>query len=239
MSHPVDAWLLMQVEAQVEARFGMERVRLRSSSNTEDLPGFNGAGLYTSVSAEIGNPDRTVENALRTVWASLWSLRAYDERSYHGIDQEGVAMGVLVHPAYLDERANGVGISRNVLEPIRTQYYLNIQYGEASVTNPAPGITTDQILFSFYRTPEIRYVGFSNLDAAHLAPNEDEIRLLACQLRGIHNHFRPLLDPTHEIRWFAMDIEFKFLGPARTLMIKQARPYSFGNADIPADCREL
>jgi hypothetical protein len=50
LRHPVDEDLLSTVEGQVFARFGTRRVRFRSSSNAEDLPGFNGAGLYTSVS---------------------------------------------------------------------------------------------------------------------------------------------------------------------------------------------
>ena len=42
-----------------------------------------------------------------------------------------------------------------------------------------------------------------------------------------------------ENRWFAMDIELKLVGLQRDLMVKQARPYSFGSAQIPADCREF
>jgi len=74
-----------QVEAAVSARFGTERVRFRSSSNSEDLPNFNGAGLHTSTSAELGDPERTVANALRVVWSSLWNTRAYEERLNAGI----------------------------------------------------------------------------------------------------------------------------------------------------------
>ena len=36
-----------------------------------------------------------------------------------------------------------------------------------------------------------------------------------------------------------MDIEFKLLGAARELLIKQARPYSFGAKEPSADCCEL
>jgi hypothetical protein len=68
---------------------------------------------------------------------------------------------------------------------------------------------------------------------------EDELEGVACALRAIHAHFRPLIDPRSEDRWFAMDIEFKLLGADRTLLVKQARPYSFGSAEVPADCREL
>ena len=55
----------------------------------------------------------------------------------------------------------------------------------------------------------------------------------------IHDHFRDVIDPKHENHWFAVDIEWKRLGPERRLLIKQARPYNFGNADVPTDCREF
>ena len=64
-----------------------------------------------------------------------------------------------------------------------------------------------------------------------------------CALGAIHRHFQARLDPLGENRWFAVDIEWKLLGPERRLLIKQARPYSFGDSagawDVPADCREL
>ncbi len=239
LAHPVPPELVSEVLAWADTHWPGERIRFRSSSNTEDLPGFNGAGLYTSVGVEPEDRAAGIEDAIRTVWASLWRPRAYDERDYHNIAQDGVAMGVLIHPAFPSERANGVGISRNVLEPIRNQYYLNVQVGEASMTNPAPGVGTEQILFDFTRTPRIRYVGRSTLTGGQPVLAGHEINAIACTLRAIHDHFRPLIDPGAEDRWFAMDIEFKLVGAERALLIKQARPYSFGAAEIPADCREL
>ncbi len=238
-AHPVAPALLADVEAYVATHYGDARVRFRSSSNTEDLPGFNGAGLYTSISGQIGDPSRSIEDAIRIVWASLWLSRGYDERDYHNIAQDGVAMGILVHPAFLSERQNGVVISRNVLEPIREQYYLNAQIGEASVTNPAPGVGTEQVLYDFRRQPRVRYLGRSTLTGGAAVMSSEEIVETACTLRAIHDHFRPLLDPDRENRWFAMDIEFKRLGDERALLVKQARPYSFGAAEVPEDCREL
>ena len=66
-----------------------------------------------------------------------------------------------------------------------------------------------------------------------------EVRESSCYLGAIHRHFRNALDPARENRWFAVDIELKRIGDARALLIKQARPYSFGKADIPQDCREF
>ena len=64
------------------------------------------------------------------------------------------AMGILVHGAFLAEQANGVAVSRNVLEPTSGEvYYLNAQAGEASVTNPAPGVATEQLVYRWGRQP--------------------------------------------------------------------------------------
>lgn len=243
--HPVEADLLEQVEAAVQERFGQARVRFRSSSNTEDLPGFNGAGLYTSTSAELGDDQRRVEDAMRTVWASLYNARAYDERSYARIDDSSVAMGILVHPAFLAEQANGVAVSRNILDPTRGDiYYLNAQTGEASVTNPAPGTATEQLVYRWGRTPPILYQSDSSLleavnDTDGKVLSADEIVDVSCALYSIHEAFRPLLDPSAEDPWFAMEVEFKFIGPERRLLIKQARPHSFGRPATFTDCREL
>lgn len=245
MAAPVEPVLLAEVEAAVRTRFGEERVRFRSSSNTEDLPGFNGAGLYTSVGAELGDDSRPVDTALRSVWASLYNARAYDERLYAHIDERSVAMGVLVHSAFLDERANGVAVSRNVLDPTRGDiYYLNAQAGEASVTNPAPGVATEQLIYRWGREPPIIYQSESSLVGAVAAAGQPvlssaEVFDLACALRTVHQVFQPLIDPGGADPWFGMEVEFKFLGPERQLLIKQARPHAFGTPKVTGDCREL
>jgi hypothetical protein len=243
--HPVDEGLLAEIETALADRFGEQRVRFRSSSNTEDLPNFNGAGLYTSISVQLANDARRVDDGLRTVWASLWNLRAFDERAYARIDDSNVAMGVLVHPAQLSEEANGVAVSRNVLEPTRGDlYYLNAQIGEASVTNPAPGVSTEQLVYRWTRQPPILYHGTSSLLVALPSPPEtvmslEEVVEASCALRAIHRWFQPLLDPNQENRWFAMEIEFKLSDGDRELLIKQARPHSFGKVEFFADCREF
>jgi len=239
---PVEPGLLAAVADEIRGRFGAgKRVRLRSSSNTEDLPGFTGAGLYTSVSAAVEDPDPDLDVAagLRTVWASLWTPRAYDEREEALVDHAASAMGVLIEPAFTNERANGVAISRNILDPIYGDAsYFNAQAGEASVTNPAPGVTSEQGTFESGQPPRVQYTSRSSLVDGHVVTT-DELTTLMCALGAIHNHFRARLDPTRANRWFAMDIEWKLVGPERQLVIKQARPYSFGRADVPTDCREF
>ena len=114
-------------------------LRYRSSTNNEDLPGFNGAGLYDS---KTQDPDETIEDgidkSLKGVYASLWTFRAFTEREFHRIDHTAAAMGVLVHPNFSDELANGVAVSfapisdSGGIDPVTDTegwYYVNAQVG--------------------------------------------------------------------------------------------------------------
>ena len=241
LAAPVDPALLAQINTWAKARFGKKTLRFRSSSNTEDLAEFNGAGLYGSISAKLDSADESVEIALRTVWASLWNVRAYEERENARVEQSQVAMAVLVHRSFPDERANGVAVGRNVLDITRTdQYYFNSQAGEASVTNPAPGVVTEELIYQWPpRTPNLTYQSYSSLLPNQPVITPAENRALACSVDAIQRHFRALLDPNGQDRWFTIETEFKFLGEERQLLIKQARPYKMPPLDIPNDCREI
>ena len=234
LEHPVDPELVEQVYAAISEYFPGQRVRFRSSSNVEDLPGFNGAGLYQSLGDTVTDASE-VEDGLRAIWASLWSLRAYDERTYYNVDQSACAMGVLIHAAFPSEVVNGVAISRDALSPTHAdRYYLNVQVGEALVTNPAPGVQSEQYTFELFRSPTAVYHTKSTFSPDAHVMTEAESWNIVCSLLDIHEHFQPLIDPEGDNRWFAMDIEFKLLGEGRAPLIKQARPYSFGD-DVPSD----
>jgi len=229
LSAAVDPDVLKSVRERIASTWPAQRVRFRSSSNTEDLPQFNGAGLYTSEGIDPNASSDQLATVIRTVWASLWRPRAYDEREYYNIDQGAVAMAVLVHEAFSSERANGVAISRDILEPSRgDKFYINAQVGEALVTNPAPGVASDELTYSLSRSPHVEMRSLSSLNHGVSVLSDEESYRVACSLAHIHDHFRALLDPDGQNSWFAMDIEWKLVGPKRQLVIKQARPYSFG-----------
>ena len=234
---PLDPALHALVRDAIAARWPPGRVRFRSSSNVEDLVGFNGAGLYVSEGVDV-DTDADIDAAVLSVWASLWNNRAFSEREYYKVDQSQVAMAVLVHPAFPSERANGVAVSRNVIDPgMVGQMYINAQVGEALVTNPAPGVASDEYVYdlaSMRRTVH-QHSSFSP-DA--LVMSDRETQQLSCSVQRIHEHFSPLLDPNQENSWFAMDMEFKLMGPERSLLIKQARLYSFGQ-ELPEGWCEL
>ena len=123
--------------SELQAKFAEGTpIRCRSSTNNEDLEGFDGAGLYDSYTHRPDEGD--LSKTIKQVWASLWNFRAYDERDFHRIDHLGAAMGVLVHPNFDDELANGVAVTKNPYDPVWPGFYVNVQVGESLVTTPIP-----------------------------------------------------------------------------------------------------
>jgi rifampicin phosphotransferase len=86
----------------------------RSSTNSEDLKGFNGAGLYSSVPNVKG--DAALGEAIKLVWASVWNDRAFDARAAAGIDHKSVKAAVLVQRA-MNAESSGVMITQNPFNP--------------------------------------------------------------------------------------------------------------------------
>ncbi|MDT7602367.1 MAG: rifampicin phosphotransferase, partial [Acidobacteriota bacterium] len=83
-------------------------VFVRSSTNTEDLPNFNGAGLYNTV-PNVREDDKLVE-AIKNVWSSIWNFEAYEARERAGIDHTKVYPGVLIQEG-IDADSAGVLIT--------------------------------------------------------------------------------------------------------------------------------
>jgi hypothetical protein len=79
---------------KAHAEFAGKGLFVRSSSNVEDLPNFNGAGLYDTV-PNVKEDEKLLE-AVKTVWASLWNFEAYEARERANIDHSKAFMGVLV-----------------------------------------------------------------------------------------------------------------------------------------------
>jgi pyruvate, water dikinase len=224
---PIDPELLNLVYLQVSQSPGFTNWRFRSSTNAEDIEGFNGAGLYDSYTGIPGHPDKTIERAIKKVWASLWNFRAFEEREYFRIDHTTVAMAVLCHRSFPSEVANGVAITENLYNPNNAAVTINVQWGEMSIVNPEENYLPDGIIYyllegSFDNT--VQYISHSTVPGTEgkTVMTPDELRLLRDYCMAIHNHFCEIHGGCK-----TMDIEFKVdvVGGIRKLYIKQARLY--------------
>ncbi|TFI58582.1 pyruvate, phosphate dikinase [Sphingomonas parva] len=93
------------IVARRRALLGDKALFVRSSTNAEDLPGFNGAGLYDTVPNVV--EEAALAAAVKTVWGSLWNERAFAARERAGIDHLAVRAAVLMQ-AGIDADAAGV-----------------------------------------------------------------------------------------------------------------------------------
>jgi pyruvate, water dikinase len=230
---PIDTNLLKLVKDKI-ASFGSMYgyYRFRSSTNTEDVEDFNGAGLYDSYSGSLLDPNKAIDKAIKKVWASLWNFNAFEEREYYKIIHTSVQMAVLVHRSFPSEVANGVVISKIIYDRPDIQYpgvTINTQYGETSITNPDGMYTPEQIIcYSFSLNPNtkytIDYMGKSNMLGKENSTvlTDAEITLLTDISLEIQYHYMVLMNKN-----VTMDIEFKIdiVNGTRKLYIKQARTY--------------
>ncbi len=200
-------------------------LRYRSSTNNEDLPGFNGAGLYDS---KTQHPEETEEDgiskSLKQVYASLWNFMAFIERDFHRIDHLAAAMGVLVHPNYSDELVNGVAVSTDPAYGTEGSYYVNSQVGEDLVTNPEAHSVPEEVLLHQDGTYSVP--AFSNqAPRGQLLMTGRQLGRLRRYLTAIHERFADQYGVA-DGEEFAMEIEFKIKSD-NVLAIKQARPWIF------------
>jgi phosphoenolpyruvate synthase/pyruvate phosphate dikinase len=124
---PINQASLDAIYKRVRVRLGGKGVFVRSSTNAEDLPGFNGAGLYDTVPNVVGK--QAIGEALRVVWASVWTLRAVDEREAFGINHRQVFGGVLVQVG-VNATAAGVLVTKNLYDPSdANSFTINAKWG--------------------------------------------------------------------------------------------------------------
>jgi len=220
--HPVRADLLNELCGELRARGAHRRFIFRSSTNAEDLDGFNGAGLYDSIVLQPEPSPAQVADVLRQVWASVWLQRAFEEREWYRIEHRAVAMGVLIQPFIEDAVATGVAITGNPFKQGLDGVFINTQLIGSSVTSALGNQLPEQYLVATWTgiyEPEL--LSRSSLAQGQLILGEAEVTALTTQLLRIH---RTLL-AEHAGRANAMDVEFA-LTRERKLVMLQARPYT-------------
>jgi pyruvate, water dikinase len=230
----INSALIKQVQEFI-GRDSAGNFRFRSSTNAEDVEGFNGAGLYDSKTGTFNTAStKTVEKAIKQVWSSLWKERAYYEREYFKIDQTNLAMGILVNKAFGEEEANGVVLTKNLYRNDYPSYTINVQVGEISVVQPNDSIIAEQIVINYKgtifdsdRNISAEYICHSSLQPSNSIMTSEEIKILSSYLVAIKNHYWKIYGRKKKASFndFAMDIEFKLERNTRNIVIKQARLY--------------
>lgn len=222
---PVEKGFGEALDSKVYKMFGEASVRLRSSTNSEDLADFNGAGLYESYKATRKAGDLPSDE-IPKVWASVWTYKAFEERSLWNIDHMSVQMAVAVHKGFPDELANGVIITQNIADPSVAGIYVNAQVGELSITNPEGGERPEK----FSIIPSTDGVQSVITQYSTLSPNssilsEAETLELYRLVMKAQYYFSELYKKNPDS--FALDLEFKLMkdGSGRKLFLKQIRPY--------------
>lgn len=231
---PMPQWMLDDLQAMHDAFPVGTAVRCRSSTNNEDLPGFSGAGLYTSKTQYLD--EGHISKSIKQVYASMWNFRAYEERDFYRVDHFVAAMGLLCHPNFQGEQSNGVGISIDPIYETEGTFYLNTQVGESLITNPDPNSVPEELLI--YEDPEqgggYLVLRLSNLvNPGELVMDQVYIDQMREFLSVIHDGFEILYDVVGA-EGFGVDIEYKVTAQDQ-LIIKQARPWVSFWANINAD----
>lgn len=227
---PLDPEVLDALYKRVRIKLGGRGVFVRSSTNAEDLDGFNGAGLYDTVANVRGK--KQLGEAVKTVWASLWNHRAVEERELFGIDHAQVYAAVLVQIG-VNPTAAGVLITTNLYNPedgdsftINAKWGLGIRVVEGTKV-------PEQIIFDtsnsgtkiISRSDDKVMLVFDDKGGIREVPTENDGVILteerAKQLAGVVQSFIPLFPAD-----YALDVEWLFEGDQ--VWIVQARPYVTG-----------
>ncbi|MCK6546735.1 PEP/pyruvate-binding domain-containing protein [Myxococcota bacterium] len=170
--------------------------------------------------------EKPVADAVRKVWASLWSERAFDERVYYGIDHRLAYMAIAVNPSFQVERASSVVVTNLRPDAGLPLYRVSSQVGDVSVVRPEDPTAISE-LFTMRRNgsaaEDVAYQSWSSLMPPETAIYGDAERTeLARLVFLVHDHFAtnvyPSLDPAR------FDLEVK-LTASGDVVVKQVRPY--------------
>lgn len=244
-------------------------IRFRSSSNVEDIEGFNGAGLYESHTGFLfpelaGEPDKTIERAIKRAWASYWGAEAFEERQLARIAHLSGHMALLVHARFDDDSEVSNAVFTYTLLPPGHEdagvLVVNVQRGALSVTNPPPGTSAlpevDVVrLRAGASAPVIERVASSTeVPAGEVVLDDAKLLELFRSARAVSERWLEAdnddLLASQRRRTLVLDFELREMAagwPAlaegtpfgQRLVIKQARTLEPGTAHLPADVRAL
>jgi rifampicin phosphotransferase len=230
LAAPMDAKVIAAISRRRAQLLGDAGVFARSSTNSEDLKGFNGAGLYTSVPNVI--TEDALAMAIKTVWSSVWNDVAFDARVAAGVDHRSVMASVLIQRG-MNADAAGVMITENPFDAndsgaifINAKKGLGIRVVEgrkvAEQLLYRPDFqsiqvltrSTDDVMLSFDKDGGVREVA---VEPGRSVLTDKLAKRLAQVGQTIHRYFD----------YAPQDIEWVTIGDK--IFIVQSRPYLRGN----------
>ena len=140
-----DEELRAEIIRKWKTELGGRGVFVRSSSNSEDLPKFSGAGLYSSVPNVI--KEKELIEAVKKVWASLWNSAAYEARVRNYVDQHTVYMSALIQIG-VDMESGGVMFTKDPFDADnKNAVYISAVWGHNDPIT-ANKFIPEQVLFN-------------------------------------------------------------------------------------------
>ncbi len=226
----IDAHLRAEVLRKVEQSFRGKGLFVRSSSNSEDLPNFSGAGLYTTVPNARG-PEQIIEG-VKTVWASLWNFEAYEARERAGVDHLKIFMAVLIQEG-INSESSGVMITTDPFDrDNKGGIYISAKQGLGSKVVEGPKVA-EQVIYNprakavqvLTRSAEDSLLTFDEQGGLKEIPITGERKVLTDDV------IRRLVQAALEIRRVfgnrEQDIEWAYM--KGRLYIVQSRPFISGS----------
>ena len=124
---PLGEGLIKEIEDAYNQLVGDDTpVAVRSSANAEDLPGLSFAGQQETFLNVRGS--KSLVEAVQKCWASLWTAQALSYRHQNGIDQNSVAMAVVVQKMVPSE-VSGILFTANPATGDRSEMIINSSFG--------------------------------------------------------------------------------------------------------------
>ena len=151
------------VVSEVIGHFGSDaRLMVRSSASCEDLEEIAGAGLYESVANVAAEG---LADAVREVWASLWSPQAAASRRNAGLPHDRAFMAVLIQQLVVPDLSFIIHtVNPATGSPDELLVELAVGLGQTLASAEHPG--TPYRLVGNKLTGEVRMLAFASLSTA-------------------------------------------------------------------------
>jgi hypothetical protein len=209
--------LIQRLQQDFEWPDGSLGVFVRSDTNAEDLPEFTGAGLNLTVPNQVGT--QQIIQAIKNVWASPFTERAYDWRSRFLVGSEQVYPSVVLMRAVPADKS-GVIATVNLETGNTDEITVNVNEGVSAVVDggvaeslllqPAGGVRLLHQARASYRKQCSLSGGFENLPplGGDYVLEPGEITQLRALVAEVAQKYTPARSASGQpLPW---DIEFGF-----------------------------